>query len=83
MIDFTEAPASSLNPNYYTDNAPPDSGEGLKLDDYGHVEGHPNWGQWIHRLNLWIHQTNCPCEWRWDASKRVWVKDTVEAIWGV
>ena len=67
--------------------APPDSSEGLELDDYGFVEGHLHWGQWIHSPVLgyrwiYIYEFQNFIRW-WDASKRVWVKDTVEAIWGV
>ena len=64
--------------------APPDSSEGLELDDYGMVEGHPHWGAWIPRLNRWVYQSNnshLSDRW-WDSSKRVWVRDTHEALWG-
>ena len=77
-----EKPWEQLTPNYYTDNAPPDSGEGLELDDYGSVEGHPYWGQWIPELNLWVMVCSQDAEyWYWDAEERVWIKD--ESIYDI
>lgn len=78
---FNFSEAVRINPNDYTDNAPPDSVEGLKLDDCGHVEGHPNWRKWIPNLNLWVYQCDCQIlTWWWDSSKRVWVRDTTSAF---
>ena len=62
--------------------APPESGEGLNLDDNGFDEGHPHWGQWMPSINLWIQQCECQKFTRWwDASKRVWRIDTSEAMY--
>jgi len=77
--NFSEA--VRINPNDFPDNTPPDSGEGLNLDYYGVVEGHPNWGSWRPNLNQWVYQ--CPSQiltWWWDSSKRVWVRDTTSAF---
>ena len=70
-----------INPNDYMDNAPPDSLEGLTLDDYGMVDGHIHWGQWMSNLNLWVHQCDTQIyTWWWDASDRVWLRDTTDAV---
>ena len=77
--DFSES--VRINPNDLPDNTPPDSGEGLNLDYYGVVEGHPYWGSWRPNLNRWVYQ--CPSQiltWWWDSSKRVWVRDTTSAF---
>ena len=67
------------------EKAPPDSSEGLTLNRYLMVDGHPEWGQWIHSPVLgyrwiYIHEATQNFVRWWDASKRVWVINTHEAV---
>ena len=70
-----------LTPNDYLDNIPPDSLEGLTFDEYGYVKGHSNWGCWTRELNRWVMVCSQDLDyWYWDATNRVWVRDTTSAF---